>query len=695
MTNSNNFDTTLQPEFKDLIGHLTPAKGGKEKGKYICPVCGDDNLSVCHDGKFKCFSNECDTKEIYIETLKLAGLYFEPGEKENNYSSSHNTTNKKTTTLPKNLELAKFEPGERIFAQSKKISTPNFLKQQTSDSEVTKTTYWYSQTYGIYRYDFSEGKSICPFIEQKDGTIRYKKGHKVFLPYGLKQVDDYAEGKWILLVEGEKCVEQAKRLGIVSVTFQGSDWTRDRIAQNIAKLKQAKVAGILVFPDNDHAGYKKAVEFLKCAQFLGLPCKLLEFKKWFKYMKQGDDLVDVFNKYGAENTISMLDEALNESKYYKFVKEAGEEDKLSPQKEAALHIQAIYGRSIEYNELTKQITRDRNPVVLDDLFRELTIKHGIKVGKEPAIDAFKYQASEHTYNPAKEIIEHWAENVEPVDLERIPERYFGVNEDVLNSVFKKALIAMITRLYQPGTKFDLCPVLVGKKGCGKTTFWETLVGKDWLINHNLQFRSEVNILSIHKGLMVNLDEFDGITGKQEVEYIKRFTTETHDDIRLNYENDTRRYPRQFVFVGTANNPACLKDKTGNRRFIIYPIKVKKIDRDRLALEREGIFAAAYLAYLNGDSIIPTTREEEFIWNYSEDFQIQDPIEEMVLDYLDNLVEATTREIIEHGLNMEYNSGDARKVTQKIAAYAEKAGFEPTKYIKRKGKYQRGYRKIEE
>ncbi len=692
MTNSNNFDTTLQPEFKDLIGHLTPAKGGKEKGKYICPVCGDDNLSVCHDGKFKCFSNECDTKEIYIETLKLAGLYQEPRSENSFNSGTKRNNNRKHQSKKTHLELAKFESTDNIFTQSEMIPTPKFLKQQTSDSEVTRTTYWYCQTYGVYRYDFSEGKSIRPFIEQQDGKIRYQKGNKVFLPYGLKQVDDYAKGKWILLVEGEKCVEQAKRLGIVSVTFQGSDWTRDRIAQNITKLKQAKVAGILVFPDNDHAGYKKAVEFLKCAQFLGLPCKLLEFKKWFKYMKQGDDLVDVFNKYGAENTISMLDEALNESKYYKFVKEAGEEDKLSPQKEAALHIQAIYGRSIEYNELTKQITRDRNPVVLDDLFRELTIKHGIKVGKEPAIDAFKYQASEHTYNPAKEIIEHWAENVEPVDIERIPERYFEIKDDVLNSLFKKVLIAMMARLYNPGTKFDLVPILVGQQGCRKTTFWSTL-GGDWHVISNLDFRSEVNILSLHQGLIVNLDEFDGVSGRKEVEFLKRFVTETHDNIRLNYENDTRSYPRQFIFVGSANNSQCLKDKTGNRRFIIYDIAVNKIDLERLRLEREGILTAAYLAYQHGESFVPTLEEEQANNELNENYQIHDPIEELVVNYLDSLEEATTREIIEHGLKMDYNSREARSLTQKINAYAEKAGFKAVRTIKRDGKKVRGYRKI--
>ncbi len=692
MTNSNSFGATLQPEFKDLIGHLTPAKGGKEKGKYICPVCGDDNLSVCHDGKFKCFSNECDTKEIYIETLKLAGLYQEPRSENSFNSGTKRNNNRKHQSKKTHLELAKFESTDNIFTQSEMIPTPKFLKQQTSDSEVTRTTYWYSKTTGVYRYDFSEGKSISPFIEQQDGKIRYKKGNKVFLPYGLKQVDDYAEGKWILLVEGEKCVEQCKKLKLVAITFQGSDWTRERITINIAKLKQAKIAGILIFPDNDMAGHKKAVEFMKCAQFLGLPCKLIEFKKWFKRMNKGDDLVDVVGKYGAEATINMLDKALNKSNYYKLLIEAGKDDRLSPQKQASLHIQAIYGRSIEYNELTKTITRNRNPVVLDDLYRSLTIDHNISVVKEAAIDAFKHVASQHTYNPAKELIEHWAETVDPVDIERIPERYFGIKDDVLNSLFKKVLIAMMARLYNPGTKFDLVPILVGQQGCRKTTFWSTL-GGDWHVISNLDFRSEVNILSLHQGLIVNLDEFDGVSGRKEVEFLKRFVTETHDNIRLNYENDTRSYPRQFIFVGSANNSQCLKDKTGNRRFVIYDIAVNKIDLERLRLEREGILTGAYLAYQRGESFMPTLEEEQANNELNENYQIHDPIEELVVNYLDSLEEATTREIIEHGLKMDYNSKDARSLTQKINAYAEKAGFKAVKTIKRDGKKVRGYRKM--
>ncbi len=251
---------------------------------------------------------------------------------------------------------------------------------------------------------------------------------------------------------------------------------------------------------------------------------------------------------------------------------------------------------------------------------------------------------------------------------------------------------MMARLYNPGTKFDLVPILVGQQGCRKTTFWSTL-GGDWHVISNLDFRSEVNILSLHQGLIVNLDEFDGVSGRKEVEFLKRFVTETHDNIRLNYENDTRSYPRQFIFVGSANNSQCLKDKTGNRRFVIYDIAVNKIDLERLRLEREGILTAAYLAYQRGESFVPTLEEEQANNELNENYQIHDPIEELVVNYLDSLEEATTREIIEHGLKMDYNSKDARSLTQKINTYAEKAGFKAVRTIIRDGKKVRGYRKI--
>lgn len=44
----------------DHVDKLTPAKGGK----YICPVCDGNDLSISKTGAYKCWSNNCDTGKI-------------------------------------------------------------------------------------------------------------------------------------------------------------------------------------------------------------------------------------------------------------------------------------------------------------------------------------------------------------------------------------------------------------------------------------------------------------------------------------------------------------------------------------------------------------------------------------------------------------------------------------------------------
>jgi hypothetical protein len=46
-----------------ILDHLDKLEPAKEKGKYICPACGDDNFSFGKNG-FSCFGNGCDSKDI-------------------------------------------------------------------------------------------------------------------------------------------------------------------------------------------------------------------------------------------------------------------------------------------------------------------------------------------------------------------------------------------------------------------------------------------------------------------------------------------------------------------------------------------------------------------------------------------------------------------------------------------------------
>jgi ribosomal protein L37AE/L43A len=54
----------LKSQFS-ILDHLEQLTPAKEKGKYICPVCADDNLSINHrTGAYGCMSNQCEPKLI-------------------------------------------------------------------------------------------------------------------------------------------------------------------------------------------------------------------------------------------------------------------------------------------------------------------------------------------------------------------------------------------------------------------------------------------------------------------------------------------------------------------------------------------------------------------------------------------------------------------------------------------------------
>jgi predicted P-loop ATPase len=60
---------------------------------------------------------------------------------------------------------------------------------------------------------------------------------------------------------------------------------------------------------------------------------------------------------------------------------------------------------------------------------------------------------------------------------------------------------------------------------------------------------------------------------------------------------------------TVNKEEFLADETGNWRFWIIPVK-KRIDTKILRQERDAIWAAAVLAYRDGEECFPDYEEEE-------------------------------------------------------------------------------------
>ena len=72
------------------------------------------------------------------------------------------------------------------------------------------------------------------------------EGGEKFIPYKLNDAKQYGAGKWVLILEGEKCVEYARKyFGLVGLTFSGGNWRKESLIRNFNLIKDTNIAGVV------------------------------------------------------------------------------------------------------------------------------------------------------------------------------------------------------------------------------------------------------------------------------------------------------------------------------------------------------------------------------------------------------------------------------------------------------------------
>ena len=142
----------------------------------------------------------------------------------------------------------------------------------------------------------------------------------------------------------------------------------------------------------------------------------------------------------------------------------------------------------------------------------------------------------------------------------------GANDTpYMRAITKNWLLAAVSRIFNPGCKFDYCLVLKGKQGIGKSTLLQRLGGEWFGELTSIQGKDAIGDL---QGLwIVELVEMQA-TKKAENEQIKSFLSTKQDRARLAYDKRTSEFLRQSVFAATTNEHEFLHDQTGGRRFWI-------------------------------------------------------------------------------------------------------------------------------
>lgn len=255
----------LQPF--SIFDHVTKLEVVRETAssiRAICPVCGGNNLEIQKtgnkSGRYACYSGGCTTEQI---RNTIAPLKKDDGRGSGRREKRLRIVDERIipVELPQNIEI---------------IPVPGL----TPISSITKgnkqeTIYHYSDSQWVLRSDFYDENGTRTHKTTKpwhieDGKNINSKGDRQWPVYRLSEIQELGRDKWVCGFEGEKCVESARSMGILSTTWMGSAWNIDDLSNGMNSLLDAGVKGLIYFPDNDEPGLKKAALVGKAAAKQGI-----------------------------------------------------------------------------------------------------------------------------------------------------------------------------------------------------------------------------------------------------------------------------------------------------------------------------------------------------------------------------------------------------------------------------------------
>ena len=307
----NNFKYNWHSSAFSILDHIDKLEPAKGNNRYICPVCGGNDLTIePKTGKYQCWHGcECsDIREALSPWKDLAST------KNGFYPNEKKRFKPKKPTLPCPIPEDKITLATlpEVPTDSPRIVEKPFIPDwalarykipKICDREII---YQYSKTQWVSRYEWSDpthpkGRRKHPHPKHMDdkGNSKWNKGKSQWQAYRIDEAMSATssaiancQDKWILALEGEPCVETARTLQLAAITWQGGSWTKKEIAKSVTKLKNNGASGLVILPDNDRAGAKKALLILSVCSSLNFPCLVIEPTDLWSDMPPKGDIVD-------------------------------------------------------------------------------------------------------------------------------------------------------------------------------------------------------------------------------------------------------------------------------------------------------------------------------------------------------------------------------------------------------------------
>lgn len=245
----------------------------------------------------------------------------------------------------------------------------------------------------------------------------------------------------------------------------------------------------------------------------------------------------------------------------------------------------------------------------------------------------------HRFHPVRKYLQSLIWDGRP-RLDCLLVDYLGaVDSEYTRAVTRKAFVAAVARVFEPGIKFDYVLTLVGNQGIGKSAIIKKL-GRNWFTDSFGTVQGKEAFEQIQGVWLVEIAELAGLR-KADLETIKHFITKQEDLYRPAYGRRVENHPRQCVFVATTNNRDFLRDPTGGRRF--WPVDTDiskatlKLFRDFNEDEVNQVWAEAKCLYDRREPLFLTPELEKIAAGVQSEHGEQDERSGVIQKYLETLV----------------------------------------------------------
>ena len=316
----------------------------------------------------------------------------------------------------------------------------------------------------------------------------------------------------------------------------------------------------------------------------------------------------------------------------------------------------VLKKAIKRNELSGRMDivkevpwerRNNSPTVTDtdEYNLKMYLEEHYEITSESVIKAgIDIVSNENKYHPIRDYLESLVWDGIP-RIENMLPHFLGAEKSKYTiGVMKMHMLAAISRIYEPGIKYDIMLCLVGSQGAGKSTFFKYLAIKEEWFSDNLDHLDDENIYrKLQNHWIIEMGEMKATITAKNIEQIKSFLSRQKETYKVPYEVHPEDRPRQCVFCGTSNDLNFLPlDRTGNRRFAPVMTDMSKAEVHILDNEAESkayieqAWAEAMVLYRQGNVFLGFTKEiEEEAKRLQKEFMPEDTNAGIIQAFLDD------------------------------------------------------------